>query len=230
MRGLADLDRLRKGTAGDGNRIRIRYPRPMRDTLRGGLALVLVCALWACGKKDAATGKTQDPVPKKTYECAKDSDCAVSCTLPDSCCGQGCECTRAYHKDELAAITTSNRKKCESGELSRDCPVYSCKESTHHQVPLCRNKKCVAQPAKMCDQDTDCVLSCNIWQRCCGDPCDCEYAFHKDDLAVHDEWQKANCQDAVCKDADCAESEHEMHAKCDARTCQAVPEPPEPPQ
>ena len=67
--------------------------------------LIAVTAALALALTVACTNKGEvEPAPKPkpatvdvaphSYTCTADTECTVSCTLPDSCCGQGCDCAR----------------------------------------------------------------------------------------------------------------------------------------
>ena len=76
------------------------------------------------------------------YKCTSDADCRVSCDRPGDCCGQGCECTGAYHKDQLRDMQAKNRESCAKSDYY--CREYDCDKPTHDVEPECQEGLCTA--------------------------------------------------------------------------------------
>lgn len=151
-------------------------------------------------KPTAARAKTPTPQPEPppqpatTPTCSSKKDCRVTCDLPNSCCGQLCDCTKPYHKDQLPAMRKANEALCAKNP---GCPKADCAKPVKDHVPACLSGKCVAAvyPAQTrCTQDSDCQLYCFDRGDCLGQTCGpCRHAFHKSDMPAIETWRTTNC-------------------------------------
>jgi len=163
------------------------------------------------------------------YSCASARDCVVSCDIPGSCCSEPCECTRAYHKNELEAVRKRNEERCANKDVA--CVQADCPRPDEDYVPRCRKEACVAekvprywppsQPYR-CAKDSDCVVSCSRPNQRCPDLCNCTSVYHKDELAEISRINNARYpedEQATCPVAKCAKPLYSTAAVCQAGRC-----------
>lgn len=165
----------------------------------------------------------------KDYGCQADSECRVSCAVPGDCCGELCECTRAYHEDELDAVRAANERDCPD---QPSCPAADCPRPEGELLPVCREGTCATREvprywpepssAYPCTSDEECVLSCVEANECCAG-CTCDAVYHVDQLAKIQAINRARCTDeerAGCPRKKCAAPS--VRAVCDG-VCKTAP-------
>lgn len=126
--------------------------------------------------------------PSRRHTCTSNADCVISCVRPRSCCPQLCQCSIAYHKDQLAAIKADNAVQCARRTVS--CPKAKCKAPQVEVVPTCSGGRCIAvdlprgskvrggflmlpgsPPPQACTSASDCVGdTVPAANGCCNDP------------------------------------------------------------
>jgi|GEM_PF-2594721 len=141
---------------------------------------------------DAGVAKKRPPTPPPAqparFRCKTDADCVISCERPRSCCPQRCQCTIAYHKQQLARIHAENKRRCASA--STRCPDGKCPASAVKVVAACSAGRCIAvdlprgskvsngflmlpgsPPPQACSRASDCVGdTLPAANGCCQDP------------------------------------------------------------
>ena len=86
-----------------------------------------------------------------------------------------------------------------------------------------------------CKSDAECTLSCTLPGDCCGKGCDCDAAYHVDEIQAIRKKNRELCEGKQldCPQYSCAKPTYDLVAYCEAGDCKArkVPHaPPSPPQ
>ena len=169
------------------------------------------------------------PDASTDYRCKFDHQCTVSCDIPASCCGELCQCTRPYHKNELAAVRKRNKDVCALKDVQ--CPEADCIRPRDEYIPKCENETCIAKKVPRhwkspeeytCKQDSDCVVSCVKPNQRCGQLCTCNGIYHKDELADIERVNSERYSDADkkrCPVARCAKPLYRYEARCQKGRC-----------
>jgi len=131
----------------------------------------------------------QTPTSVKKFTCRSDADCVVSCEQPNSCCGQLCQCSNVYHKQQLAKIKAANKVSCSRRTVN--CPEADCAKPVTVPRAMCAaGGKCIAvkvpwgtkmvdgflilpgsPPPQACKTASDCVGdTVPLASGCCNNP------------------------------------------------------------
>lgn len=167
--------------------------------IRSLTACVLLVAL-GCGKPATPA----PPSGPAATTCRSADDCALSnLRSEDDCCGDPCDASQPYHRDQLAALQLKQAAACANKDV--ECPQADC-DRPRNLYPGCDHGTCVAieLPRRTpCTADEQCVLSCYEPASCCGS-CDCGTPWHRDDLARAETWRSEQCASAECPMKKCA--------------------------
>lgn len=189
------------------------YHAPMQTLL------VLLFVTLACEKPAPEPQPVRAPTRAASNTCTSADDCALSNLRSDSdCCGDPCEASQAYGRDQLAAMTAAASALCATKDVA--CPQADC-DVPRNLVPGCDHGSCVAVELprrSTCASDADCVLSCYEPGSCCAS-CNCGAAWHRDDLANADGWRTAQCGGLECPMKKCAAPT--TTARCEQGRCVA---------
>jgi hypothetical protein len=194
--------------------------RPLLTSLFLLGALLLACA---------GLGKRPSPPEPVGTTCASNDDCVLDCSPGIDCCHDDalCGCEQAVHKDESKAYSAYEDKWCPDSR-GDDCKVASCPMPEYDVKPVCRGGQCQTRQVPrtpQCQSDDDCVIFCPEGPDCCGEPCTCELAFHKDAAESFSRMRARTCEDREdidCPVADC-DNIPDPTPVCRQGTCVAKP-------
>ncbi len=179
--------------------------------------------------KALPTTPTDGPATRPTtYKCESFRDCTVSCDVRRECCGELCQCTQPYHREELLASRAKKREICT--EASEACPEADCPNHPTDFVPRCTESRCTAAqvPRYMgrqtftCKSSTDCVVAKDRENQCCGELCFATQVYHKDQLAEIQAINDQRCTDEErkwCPQAKCAKPTTRVVGECVQGQC-----------